>query len=147
MRTSNRAPLALVVVILFSGVAARCSAPGGSTANETAGQSATSQRASTKIAANLTDLPTYPNVTSATMMGHPPTQGGIWDAHTNDSYDQVLAWYRGRLPGAKEAKSIVDGVNGQRGIELHVAKWNEQVVITSRPGVPGTAFALTQDAH
>jgi hypothetical protein len=100
-----------------------------------------------RIDANLTDLPTYPNLTSGMMLGHPPTQGGLYDAHTNDSYEQVLAWYRAKLPGASEKKSIVDGVNGQKGIELHLAKWNEQVVITSRPGTPGTAFALGQDAH
>jgi hypothetical protein len=100
-----------------------------------------------RIDANLTDLPTYPNLTSGMMMGHPPTQGGLYDAHTNDSFEQVLAWYRAKLPGAREQKSIVDGVNGQKGIELHLAKWNEQVVITSRPGSPGTAFALGQDAH
>jgi hypothetical protein len=100
-----------------------------------------------RIDANLTDLPTYPNLTSGMMMGHPPTQAGLYDAHTNDSFEQVVAWYRAKLPGAIEKKSIVDGVNGQKGIELHLAKWNEQVVITSRPGSPGTAFALGQDAH
>ena len=100
-----------------------------------------------RIDANLTDLPTYPNLTSGMMMGHPPTQGGLYDAHTNDSFEQVLAWYRAKLPGAREQKSIVDGVNGQKGIELHLAKWNEQVVITSRPDSPGTALALGQDAH
>jgi hypothetical protein len=112
------------------------------------GTSASARSSSkSKIAANLTDLPTYPNLTSGMMMGHPPTQGGLYDAHTNDSYEQVVAWYRAKLPGAREQKSIVDGVNGQKGIELHLAKWNEQVVITSRPGTPGTAFALGQDAH
>lgn len=141
MFACNRAPWSTVIVAMFlavggcSGSASNASAPGG-------GQSVKGS-----IDANLTELPTYPNLTSGTMLGHPPAQAGLYDAHTNDSYDKVVAWYRARLPGATEKKSIVDGVHGQKGIELHLAKWNEEVVITFDPATPGTSFALGQDAH
>jgi hypothetical protein len=131
--------IAVAFLLATTTVCSKSESQGTSTAARSSSKS--------KIDANLTDLPTYPNLTSGMMLGHPPTQGGLYDAHTNDSYEQVLAWYRARLPGAIEKKSVVDGVNGQKGIELHLAKWNEQVVITSRPGTPGTAFALGQDAH
>ena len=141
MFTSHRTAATIVIAVLLATTTV-CS----KSASQASSASAKSSSKS-KIDANLTDLPTYPNLTSGMMMGHPPTQGGLYDAHTNDSFEQVLAWYRAKLPGAREQKSIVDGVNGQKGIELHLAKWNEQVVITSRPGTQGTAFALGQDAH
>jgi hypothetical protein len=141
MLASNRASWATVIAAIFITVG------GCSKSASNASGAATGQSGKRNIDANLTELPTYPSLTSGMMMGHPPAQGGLYDAHTNDSYEQVVAWYRARLPGATEKKSIVDGVNGQKGIELHLAKWNEQVVITSNPAQPGTAFALGQDAH
>jgi hypothetical protein len=141
MFASHRTSATIAIAFLLA-ITTVCSKSASQASNAPAKSSSKSN-----IAPNLTDLPTYPNLTSGMMMGHPPTQGGLYDAHTNDSYEQVVAWYRAKLPGASEKKSIVDGVNGQKGIELHLAKWNQQVVITSRPGSPGTAFALGQDAH
>jgi hypothetical protein len=143
MLASNKAPLATVVAILLSVVAARCSVPAGAASN-----AASEQSTSKKIEANLTDLPTYPNLTSGSMLGHPPTQGAVYNAKTNDSYHQVLAWYRSHLPGAKEEHSgYFDGVNGQKEVELHLAKWNQQVQIATSPTYQGTSIALAQDAH
>jgi hypothetical protein len=141
MFASHRVTAAIAVAFLVASttVCSKSASQGSAASARSSGKS--------KIAKNLTDLPTYPNLSSGMMMGHPPTQGGLYDAHTSDSYETVLAWYRAKLPGAIEKKSIVDGVNGQKGIELHLAKWNEQVVITSSPGSSGTAIALGQDAH
>lgn len=148
MIASNRAPLAGVVAILLSVVAARCSVPAGAASTAASGQSASTQSATKKIEANLTDLPTYPNLTSGTMLRMPPKLGAVYNATTNDSYDQVLAWYRARLAGAREVHSgYYDSTKGHRQIEMHLTKWNEQVVITSSPDTPGAAFALEQDAH
>ena len=135
----SSATIAIAVLLATTTVCSKSASQGSTTSARSMSKS--------KLDANLTDLPTYPNLTSGMMMGHPPTLGGSYDAHTNDSYEKVLAWYRAKLRGASEKESIVDGANGQKGIELHLAKWNEQVVITSRPGSPGTAFALGQDAH
>ena|GEM_PF-2194079 len=148
MIASNRAPLAAVVAILLSVVAARCSVPGGGASNAASGQSASTQSASDKIGANLTDPPTYPNLTSGSMLNMPPNLGAVYNATTNDSYDQVLAWYRARLAGAREVHSgYYDSTTGHREVELHLTKWNEWVQITSTPGTPGATFGLTQDAH
>ena len=102
-----------------------------------------------KIEANLTDLPAYPNLTSGSMLGHPPTQGAVYNATTNDSYDKVVAWYRAHLTGAQEVHSgYYDSTQGNREIEFHMTKWNEQVMINSNPKqYPGTSIALGQDAH
>jgi hypothetical protein len=148
MIASNRAPLAAVVAILLGVVAARCSEPAGAASNAASGQSASTQSSGDKIEANLTDLPTYPNLTSGSMLGHPPKQGAVYNAMTNDSYDQVLAWYRSRLAGAREVHSgYYDSTKGKREIELHLTKWNEQVMLYADPTTPGTSIALGQDAH
>jgi hypothetical protein len=102
----------------------------------------------TKIDKNLTDLPAYPNLTSATMLGHPPQHGAVYDGTTNDSYETVVAWYRARLKGAKESHSgFIDTTKGNKEIEFHIDKWNEQVAIASYAQTPGTAITLGQDAH
>ena len=106
MFTSHRTAATIVIAVLLATTTV-CS----KSASQASSASAKSSSKS-KIDTNLTDLPTYPNLTSGMMMGHPPTQGGLYDAHTNDSFEQVLAWYRAKLPGAREQKSIVDGVNG-----------------------------------
>jgi len=101
-----------------------------------------------EIAKNLTDLPAYPNLTSATMLGHPPQQGAVYDATTNDDYATVVAWYRARLKGAKESHSgFIDTTTGRKEIEFHMDKWNEVVAIASDPQHPGTGITLGQDAH
>jgi hypothetical protein len=106
-------------------------------------------KSQSKIEPNLTDLPTYPNLTSGSMLGHPPTQGAVYNATTNDSYDKVVAWYRARLHGAKEEHSgYYDSTQGNWEIEFHLTKWNEQVMINANPKqYPGTSIALGQDAH
>jgi hypothetical protein len=120
--------------------------------SKSASQEASTQarsKSQSKIEPNLTDLPTYPNLTSGSMLGHPPTQGAVYNATTNDSYDKVVAWYRARLHGAKEEHSgYYDSTQGNREIEFHLTKWNEQVMINANPKqYPGTSIALGQDAH
>ena len=119
--------------------------------SKSASQEASAQarsKSQSKIEPNLTDLPTYPNLTSGSMLGHPPTQGAVYNATTNDSYDKVVAWYRARLTGAREEHSgYYDSTQGNREIEFHLTKWNEQVMIDANPKYPGTSIALGQDAH
>jgi len=117
--------------------------------SESQGPKTSARSSAEKIEPNLTDLPTYPNLTSGSMLGHPPTQGAVYNAITNDSYDKVVAWYRARLHGAKEVHSgYYDSTQGNREIEFHMTKWNEQVMINSNPKqYPGTSIALGQDAH
>jgi hypothetical protein len=147
MSASNRATLATMIAILLGVTAARCSDAAGGSQSSASAQSG-DKSSGKKIDANLTDLPTYPNLTSGSMMGHPPTQGGVYNATTNDAYATVVEWYRSRLQGAKEEHSgYIDTTTGRKEIEFHLAKWNEQVVISSEPATPGTAFVLGQDAH
>ena len=137
----NSASFAIVFVLATTTVCSK-SASQGTSASAKASRNP-------KIEANLTDLPTYPSLTSGSMLGHPPTQGAVYNATTNDSYDKVVAWYRAHLTGAKEVHSgYYDSTQGNREIEFHMAKWNEQVMINSNPKhYPGTSIALGQDAH
>lgn len=142
MFASRRITAATAIALLALAIGCSKSASqGASTQSRTKSQS--------KTEPNLTDLPTYPNLTSGSMLGHPPTQGAVYNAMTNDSYDKVVAWYRARLKGAKEVHSgYYDSTQGNREIEFHMTKWNEQVMINSNPkAYPGTSIALGQDAH
>ena len=130
-----------VGVILLATVLACSSSESQSSKGSTSTKSA-------KIEKNLTDLPAYPNLTSGSMLGHPPTQGAVYNATTNDSYEKVVAWYRAHLTGAKEVHSgYYDSTQGNREIEFHMNKWNEEVMINANPKYPGTSIALGQDAH
>lgn len=142
MLASKRATATLVALLVA--VATACSRTASA---DSAASGASSDQS--KIAANLTDLPTYPNLTSGMMMGHPPTQGAVYSATTNDSYDKVVAWYRARLHGAKEVHSgYYDSTQGNMEIEFHLEKWNEQVMITANAkNSAGTGISLGQDAH
>ena len=147
MSASNRAAMAAMVAVLFSGTAARCSDSAGGSQGSASAPSGDNSSGK-KLDANLTDLPTYPNLTSASMMGHPPTQGAVFSATTNDSYATVVAWYRARLTGATEKVSgYIDTTTPHKEIEFHMAKWNEQVMIDFNPQYPGTSITLGQDAH
>jgi hypothetical protein len=148
MSASNRAAMATMIAVLFSVTAARCSDSAGGSQGSVLDQ--TAGRASRKkIAANLTDLPTYPNVIWASMLGTPPNQGALYTATTNDPYPTVVAWYRSRLTGAKESVSgYIDTTTAHKEIEFHMDKWNEQVLVDFNPSDGGiTSITLGQDAH
>jgi len=150
MSVSNRASLATMIAVLFSVTAARCSEPAGSSQSSASAQSG-EKSSNSKIEPNLTELPTYPNLISGSMMGHPPTQGGLYNARTNDSYATVVAWYRSHLSGATESHSgYIDSTTGHKEIEFRLAKWGEEVVIEwnpNNPDLPSTGISLGQDAH
>jgi hypothetical protein len=147
MSASNRTALATTIAILFGVTAARCSDSAGSSQGSASAPSG-EKSSDKKIDANLTDLPTYPNLTSASMMGTPPKQGGVYSATTNDSYATVVEWYRSRLPGATlKVSGYIDTTTPHKEIEFHMAKWNEQVMIDFNPQYPGTSITLGQDAH
>lgn len=147
MSASNRATVATMIAILFGVTAARCSDAAGSSQGSASAQSG-DKSSGKKIDANLTDLPTYPNLTSGQMMGHPPTQGGVYNATTSDSYATVVEWYRSRLPGATlKVSGYIDTTTPHKEIEFHMAKWNEQVMIDFDPKYPETSITLGQDAH
>ncbi len=142
MFTSHRVTVATTIALLLA-AASGCSKSAGAGSSGAPGSSSNS-----KIAENLTDLPTYPNLTSASMMGHPPTQGAVFSATSNDPYPTVVAWYRSRLTGATEKVSgYIDTTTPHKEIEFHMAKWNEQVMIDFNPQYPGTSITLGQDAH
>ena len=137
-RIASATAVALLMAVAF-----------GCSKSAAAGSSASSGSSSqSKIEANLTDLPTYPNLTSGSMLGHPPTQGAVYNATTNDPYPTVVAWYKARLTGATEKHSgYIDSTTGHKEIEFHMAKWNEQVMIDADPKYSGVSIALGQDAH
>jgi hypothetical protein len=57
------------------------------------------------VAANPTDLPTYPNLTTASVMRTGRASAKVYNAQTHDPYETVVAWYRKRLVGATESES------------------------------------------
>jgi hypothetical protein len=61
--------------------------------------------ASSSIAANPTNLPTYPHLSKASVMHTGRATAKVYNAETHDAYDTVVAWYRQRLVGAKESES------------------------------------------
>ena len=137
-RIASATIAAMLVAVAFG--CSKSAAAGSSTSSRSSNQS--------KIAANLTDLPAYPNLTSASMMGTPPNQGAVYSATTDDPYPTVVAWYRSHLTGATEKVSgYIDTTTSHKEIEFHMAKWNEQVMIDHNPQYPGTSITLGQDAH
>lgn len=60
---------------------------------------------SSNIPANPTDLPTYPNLSKASVMHTGRASAKVFNAESHDAYETVLAWYRQRLVGAKESES------------------------------------------
>jgi hypothetical protein len=60
---------------------------------------------SSNVAANPTDLPTYPNLSKASLMRTGRATAKVYNAETHDPYETVVAWYRKRLVGAKESES------------------------------------------
>lgn len=69
------------------------------------GASAEEAAVSASVAANPTDLPTYPNLSKASVMHTGRASAKVYNAESHDSYETVLAWYRKRLVGAKESES------------------------------------------
>lgn len=60
---------------------------------------------SSKLTANPTDLPAYPNLSKASLMHTGRAIAKVYNAETHDPYETVVAWYRKRLVGAKESES------------------------------------------
>ena len=60
---------------------------------------------SSNVTANPTDLPTYPNLSKASLMHTGRASAKVYNAETHDSYETVVAWYRKRLVGATESES------------------------------------------
>jgi hypothetical protein len=60
---------------------------------------------SSNVAANPTDLPTYPNLSKASLMRTGRATAKVYNAETHDPYETVVAWYRKRLVGATESES------------------------------------------
>lgn len=60
---------------------------------------------SSNVAANPTDLPTYPNLSKASLMRTGRASAKVYNSETHDPYETVVAWYRKRLVGAKESES------------------------------------------
>jgi hypothetical protein len=95
--------------------------------------------ASSSIAANPTDLPTYPHLSKASVMHTGRATAKIYNAETPDAYDTVIAWYRQRLIGAKETES---------GYEKDLLTFSlpngKQVIVQGRP--PITYITLSNNA-
>mgnify|MGYP001546712714 CR=1 FL=1 len=60
--------------------------------------------AQTTVEKNETTLPAYPKLLRGAMLGHEKSTGcKVYDAATNDAYEVVVAWYRSKVPGAKQS--------------------------------------------
>ncbi|MEO7038742.1 MAG: hypothetical protein ABI186_01800 [Candidatus Elarobacter sp.] len=70
-----------------------------------AGTSSVGVSTSSEIATNPTDLPGYPNLSRASVMGGGKGVATLYNAASPDSDATVLAWYRSRLHGATEQQS------------------------------------------
>jgi len=94
---------------------------------------------SSTVIANPTDLPTYPNLSKASLMRTGRASAKVYNAETHDSYDTVLAWYRKRLVGATESESgfVKDTVT------FSLPK-GRQVIVQGRP--PITYITLSSNA-
>lgn len=57
------------------------------------------------VTANPTDLPTYPHLSKASLMGTGRAAAKVYNAETHDPYETVVDWYRKRLVGATESES------------------------------------------
>ena len=60
---------------------------------------------SSNVIANPTDLPTYPNLSKASLMRTGRATAKVYNAETHDPYETVVAWYRKRLASATESES------------------------------------------
>lgn len=94
---------------------------------------------SPEVAANPTDLPTYPNLFKASTMGTGRATAKVYNSQTHDSYEAVLAWYRPRLVGATESESgfVKDTLTFS-------LPHGRQVIIQGRP--PITYITLSNNA-
>ena len=103
------------------------------------GPSAGAAHASSSIAANPTDLPTYPHLSKASVMHTGRASAKVYNTETHDAYETVLAWYRQRLIGAKESESgfVKDTIT----FSLPHGK---QVIVQGRP--PITYITLSTNA-
>jgi hypothetical protein len=95
--------------------------------------------ASSSVAANPTDLPTYPNLSKASLMRTGRATAKVYNAETPDSYEMVVGWYRKRLVGAKESESgyVKDTLT------FSLPK-GRQVIVQGRP--PITYITLSSNA-
>lgn len=91
------------------------------------------------VAANPTDLPTYPHLSKASVMHTPRAAAKVYNAETHDAYQKVVVWYRQRLVGAKESES---------GFEKDTLTFSlphgRQVIVQGR--APITYITLSDDA-
>jgi hypothetical protein len=94
---------------------------------------------SSTIAANPTDLPTYPNLSKASVMHTGKAAAKVYNAETHDAYETVVAWYRQRLVNANESESgyVKDTLT------FSLPK-GRQVIVQGRP--PITYITLSADA-
>ena len=94
---------------------------------------------SSNVTANPTDLPTYPNLSKASLMHTGRASAKVYNAETHDSYETVVAWYRKRLVGATESESgfVKDTLT------FSLPK-RRQVIVQGRP--PITYITLSSDA-
>ena len=94
---------------------------------------------SSNVTANPTDLPTYPNLSKASLMRTGRATAKVYNAETHDPYETVVAWYRKRLVGAKESESGF--VKDTLTFSLPNGR---QVIVQGRP--PITYITLSTDA-
>lgn len=103
------------------------------------GASAAEPIVSSHLIANPTDLPTYPNLSKASLMRTGRATAKVYNAETHDSYETVVAWYRKQLIGAKESESgfVKDTLT------FSLPK-GRQVIVQGRP--PITYITLSSNA-
>jgi hypothetical protein len=94
---------------------------------------------SSNVPANPTDLPTYPNLSKASLMRTGKATAKVYNGETRDPYETVVAWYRKRLVGAKESESGF--VKDTLTFSLPNGR---QVIVQGRP--PITYITLSADA-
>ena len=91
------------------------------------------------VTANPTDLPTYPNLSKASLMRTGRASAKVYNAETHDPYETVVAWYRKRLVGATESESgfVKDTLT-------FALPHGRQVIVQGRP--PITYITLSSNA-
>jgi hypothetical protein len=91
------------------------------------------------VAPNPTDLPTYPNLSKASLMRTGRASAKVYNAETPDPYETVVAWYRKRLVGAQESESGF----AKDTLTFSLPK-GRQVIVQGRP--PITYITLSSNA-
>jgi hypothetical protein len=104
--------------------------------------SAVADTASSTIAKNPTDLPAYPNLWKASVLGGGKGSATLYNQATHDTYETVLAWYRSKLAGASEQESgyVKDSITFS-------LPQGEQVVVQRPSTGDGTLITLVMNAR